>query len=124
MVDAVLMAVATALASKGAEAAVAGTRDAWAGLVRLVRERFAGDEAAGSALAEARQQPESVAARDRLAEALARVMEADPEFCEQVRSLWAQASSVSATDGGVVNQVSGSAERVVQARDVFGDITF
>jgi len=122
MVDAVLTAMATALATKGAEAVVAGARGAWDRLARLIRERLDGDDA--SALADAEQRPDSAAAVERLASALARVMAADPRLDEEARALWARASSASAADGGVVNQVSGHAERVVQARDVFGDISF
>ena len=120
MADEVMMAVASALAGKAAEAAFGGARSAWNALVRLVHERFAKDGDAAAALGAAREQPEDQAAIDELSRALGRVAAADPEFAEQLRALWPVASQeLSARDGAVLNVSTGTVGgHLIQARDL------
>ena len=132
MADEIMMALASALAGKAADAAWGGARDAWNALVRLVSKRFARDSAAAAALEAARAQPEDEAAVHELSRALDRVLAADPGFAEQVRELWPQASAeLSARDGGVLNiSTAAVGGHLIQARDLriqggmhLGDVT-
>lgn len=120
MADEVMLAVASALAGKAAEAAAGGARSAWNALVRVVRERFTRDRAAAEALGAAQAQPEDQAAVHGLSRALDRVAADDPEFAEQVRVLWPLASKeLSARDGGVLNVSTGTVGgHLIQARDL------
>jgi hypothetical protein len=53
---------------------------------------------------------------------LAAASEEDPAFGVELRNTWQQ---VSASQGGVVNQITGNVSgRVVQARDIEGGISF
>jgi hypothetical protein len=115
--DELAIAVATALANKGAEAVAAAGRSAIDALVRLVRRRFGHGTHESAVLDAAADDP---AAQRELADLLDRAMSDDPEFANRLRSLWQQ---VSADRGGVVNQFSGHAEKVVQARDIRGNVT-
>ena len=112
MPDEITMAIATTLATKGAEALAAGAQSAISALARFVRARLGRD---------ANESPSASA----LAEALRRAMADDPEFAASVRDLWRRASAELAADrDGVVNQFSGTGEKIVQARDITGNITF
>jgi hypothetical protein len=120
MADEIMMAVASALAGKAAEAAVEGARGAWDALVRLVRGRFGRDRGAAAALEAAQAQPTDQAAVRELGQALERVASADSSFAEQVRALWPDASAeLSARDGGVLNVSTGTVGgHLIQARDL------
>ena len=51
-------------------------------------------------------------------------MQRDPGFAEELRVQWRAASvELQADRGGVVNQFSGQASKVVQARDIHGDLS-
>lgn len=115
MPDGFALAVVAALAGKDTAVLAEG------GLVEVIRERLR-DET--RALAAAPADPDR---RLALAEALSRAMAADAEFAGRVRDRWsAQAVKPGSPveRGGVVNSFGGVAEKVVQARDVHGDITF
>jgi hypothetical protein len=117
------MAVATALATKGAEAAMVGGKNALTGLLDLVRDRFGRETHAAAVLDRAVDDPDDLAKRVRLAGVLADVMTRDHAFADRVRAHWAGLSGeVTADHGAVVNHFSGRAEKVVQVRDVRGDI--
>lgn len=120
MADEIMMAVASALAGKAAEAAVDGARGAWGALVRLIRGRFDRDRGATEALEAAQAQPSDQGAVQELGQALERVAAADPGFAEQMRALWPQASAeLSARDGGVINVNTGTVGgHLIQARDL------
>jgi hypothetical protein len=118
--DPIMMAVASALAGKAAEAAVESGKSAWASLMRLVRTRFARDEAATVALRALEAQPQDPVRVRELALALERINASDAEFRGQLHTLWQSASvELAAQEGGVVNSVSGTVEgHLLQARDV------
>jgi hypothetical protein len=124
MSDELAMAVATAVAAKGAEALAAGGRSALGALIRLIRGRFSSGTPEAATLSEAMSHPDD---RERLAELaalLSHLMAADQAFRRQVEVGWRDASLVfSADHGAVINQFSGSADKVVQARDIAGDVT-
>ncbi|GAA4311269.1 hypothetical protein ACFQY7_28725 [Actinomadura luteofluorescens] len=116
------VAVATAMAGKAVEVAGEPVRAAVAELSRRVRERFRGRPADEEALARAvgDPAPDQIAG---LAGAVERLMAEDPGFGVELRNLWNQAqTNAAATNDGVVNVLNGRAGRVIQLRDVHGDL--
>ena len=111
MPEPILVSIAAALAAKSVTS-----------LYDLVKRKFTGRteaeaalEAAGGAVPES---PEVAA----LATHLAAAANEDPAFGAELRHTWQQ---VSATRGGVVNQITGNISgNVVQARDIKGGISF
>jgi hypothetical protein len=120
MADEIMLSVAAALAGKAAEAAFQGARSAWGSLVRLVRNRLAGDETAVAVLEKAQAHPADRAAVERLALTLERAATVDADFAAWVRDLWPRARvELSAGDSGAVNASSGTVGgHLVQARDL------
>ncbi|OLF09046.1 hypothetical protein BLA60_20900 [Actinophytocola xinjiangensis] len=111
MAEPVLVSIAAALAAKAATS-----------LYELVRRTFAGREDAEAALTAAEGAAPDSAEVAALADQLAAAERADPEFATELRGIWGQ---VGATDGGVVNQITGTVSgKVVQARDIQGGISF
>lgn len=119
MADPLALAIATAVAGKAAESLTGQAQQAIATLMGKVRERL-------------RRHPEGTvtldaAAADRsaaesLAVALEREFEASPDFRNELMSLWQQIGE-SSVDAAVSNVFVGTADRVVQLRDVHGDFT-
>lgn len=111
MPEPILVSIAAALAAKSATT-----------LYELVKRRFAGRQEAEAALeAASGTSPDSpeVAA---LATHLAAAETEDPAFGVELRHTWQQ---VSASRGGVVNQITGNVSgKVVQARDIEGGVSF
>jgi hypothetical protein len=125
MPDEFVTEVAAVLAAKGAELVAVAGKSAMAALVRLVRDRFGRATHEAAVLEAAVEYPDDGERRVALAEVLAQVMIEDPIFAERVRLYWRDASvELTADRGGVVNHFSGSADKVVQARDIVGDISF
>ncbi|MBB4687174.1 hypothetical protein [Amycolatopsis jiangsuensis] len=111
MPEPILTAVATALATKAAQ-----------GLYELVKRKFSKDEKAVATLESAT--PDNPASIQALAERLDTESREDPAFAAELRTKFEVHQS--ASEGGVNNQVSHVAEggKVVQARDVHGNISF
>ncbi|WP_434740364.1 hypothetical protein [Micromonospora sp. SH-82] len=124
--DPLSLAVATAFATKGAELVASGGRDALSTLFRLVRNRFASESEGAAALEAVTDNPQQRWRTMELAAALESVMTRDPDFAQVVEEGWRRVpgTEISAVQGDVSNSFSGSAEKVVQARDVQGDIRF
>jgi hypothetical protein len=131
MPDPVISSVAAAVASRAAELAVQGGKEACAALVRLIRERFGHDKAAAAALEAACGSPQDETAVARLALELERLVLIDAHFATRIRELWPRAvAELSVGDGGGVNSATGSVGgHLMQARDVrvegglhFGDV--
>ncbi|MFK3984444.1 hypothetical protein ACI2K4_29235 [Micromonospora sp. NPDC050397] len=120
--DELVLAVATALTAKGAELLVDAGRSALAAMRRLVRSRFAENTADVEVLAAAAADPDNQARQAELAAVLSRVMSEDPAFAATVRAQWRLVEASVAAPGHVSNQFDGTANKVVQARDVHGDI--
>lgn len=116
------VAIATAMAGKAVEVAGEPVRAAVAELSRRVRERFRGRPSSEEALVRAVGDP--VPERiDTLASAVQQLMAEDPGFGAELRNLWNQAqTNAAATGDGVVNVLNGQAGRMVQLRDVHGDL--
>ncbi|MGH3624157.1 MAG: hypothetical protein ACRDQ5_20595 [Sciscionella sp.] len=115
MTEPILVSIAGALASRAAT-----------GLYELVKRAFSGRPHATRALEAAEGAAEGSPEVERLAEELAAAQREDPAFGEELRTKW-NALSVrqQAQYGGVTNQISGEVSgRVVQARDIHGDISF
>jgi hypothetical protein len=111
----VLVSIAAALAGRAVK-----------GLYELVRAHFADDPDATAALDAAEGAAEDSPEVRELGERLERAEAADPEFGERLRAEWA-ATGVNqrAESGGVTNLISGSVSgKVVQARDITGNVSF
>jgi hypothetical protein len=116
------VAIATAMAGKAVEVAGEPVRAAVAELSRRVRDRFRSRPSGEEALVEAvgDPAPERIAT---LATAIENLMAEDPGFGAEARVLWNQAQTSAAASGdGVVNVLNGQAGKVVQLRDVHGDV--
>jgi hypothetical protein len=119
MADPLAVTIATAIATRAAETLTEQAQQALASIVRKIRERFASrgsDQAA--VLDSVVTEPESAGA---LATILNQEFSSDPGFRDEIQALWLQVSPV-ATDDAVANVFYGKAEKVVQLRDVHGDL--
>ncbi len=93
------------------------------GLYHLVKARFADNPEATAALEAAAGAAEDSPEVRELGRVLERTSEQDPEFAEQLRTEWERfTASGHAQTGGVVNQVSGQVNKLVQARDIHGGV--
>lgn len=126
MGDPVMVAVAVTLASKAAEGLSEAGRAALGQLMQLVRGKLRADPDR-AALESAQAQPNDDLLVQRLATVLEGAAAQDESFAVGLTRLWTvlRDERAAATQGGVVNQVSGAARgTVVQARDIHGGITF
>ena len=111
MPEPILVSIAAALAAKSATS-----------LYDLVKRRFTGRKEAEAVLETAGDMPPDSPEVATLATHLAAAEVDDPAFGVELRHTWQQ---VSASRGGVVNQITGNVSgKVVQARDIEGDISF
>jgi hypothetical protein len=109
--DPITLAIVTAIAAKGAESVGQQAGPALKTLVAKVLTKLTGHPALVAA--------QEGHASDEQLETLSATVQADPEL----RSLWQQArSEVTVTQGGVSNTFLGQAEKVIQLRDVHGDL--
>lgn len=124
MLDELAMTAAMAVTTKGAEALVASGKDGLAALIRLIRGRFRGSGPREAAVLQAAlEHPDDDARRRELAVVLAEMMARDPVFREHLQTCWRAAAAEIADDrSAVTNRFSGTAEKVVQARDITGDV--
>ncbi|TDP96440.1 hypothetical protein [Labedaea rhizosphaerae] len=115
MPEPVLVSIAAALATKAVSS-----------LYDMVKKRFEQRAEARAALEAATAAPQDEQAVHALAERLAVEETADPEFSRALRAEWAKVSVEQRADrGGVTNQVTGEVSgKVVQARDIHGDVSF
>ena len=115
--------LATALGGQAAAALGAAAHSAVEKVRGLLRRRK--DEGTLAALEAAEQPsagPEQVTA---LAERLDRACAEDPEFAEQLRAEGASVHRmISASGNAVVNENHGNVDKLIQAREIHGGITF
>ncbi|MFY1690139.1 hypothetical protein [Plantactinospora sp. WMMB782] len=124
MQDQLVLAIATALAAKGGEALIMSGGSALGRLYRLLRDRFRAQGKEVGDLVAGGDEPGAID-RIRLAEKISQLLADDPDLRGEVERLWRAAEpEVSAQPAAVINQFSGTAERVVQARDIRGDVSF
>ena len=121
MTEEFLTALAGGLSEQGAVLLAAGGKSALASVYQLVRQRFRPGSDEAGALEAAVRNPGAPEHIDSLVAALTRVVEDDPTFAARLSTLWRQST---ADRGSVVNNFDGAAEKVVQARDISGGITF
>lgn len=109
MPEPVLISIAAALASRSAFS-----------LYKLVKAKFAHDPEATAVLEAAEGASDGSPQVKQLQDKLTAARDSDPVFAEQLNREWEQAKT-----GGVVNIISGKVSgKVVQARDIHGDISF
>jgi len=119
MADPVTIAIASAVAGKAAESLSDQAKQAVAAISRRIREKFRGRPAEIATLDAASGDHAKI---PELANLLDATGAADPEFAREIRALWAQVS-LTAADEGTVNVFRGKADKVIQMRDVHGDLT-
>lgn len=118
MADPVTIAIASAVAGKAAESLSEQGKQVVAALARRIREKFRGHPAELATLDAA---SDDAARIGELAELVDNASAADAEFGQQIRALWAQLNLTAAD--GVMNVFHGKADKVIQLRDVHGDLT-
>ena len=114
-------AIASALSAQGSELVIAGGKTALRSLYEVVRARFGRGTAEAERLDAALREPGDPDRVREFGEALAAVMARDPDFARQVAATW---QATTAEGAAVVNNFSGRADRVVQARTIRGGIRF
>jgi hypothetical protein len=97
-------------------------KEAFAALVRKIRDRFRGRPRGEAALAAVAERPESAERLAALDAMLRQAVAEDPQFGAELRQLWDQ-TGIQGVQGGVVNIFTGTAEKSVQLGDVHGDLT-
>lgn len=124
MPDPVIMAIATAVAGKVAESFTDQARQALAQLNRRIRAKFRHrpeDLAVLDAATAERSSPALVA---QLSSRLEQASREDPGFGDDLRALWQRVQiEISAVSDTSTNVFTGSADKVVQARDIQGGLT-
>jgi hypothetical protein len=118
MADPITLAIASAVAGKATEALSDQAKQTVAAIARRIREKFRGHPAELATLDAAKNDHARI---EELAVLLDEASAEDPEFGSQIRELWIQ-GCLMATDGGVVNLFHGKADKVIQLRDVHGDL--
>ncbi|GAA4608402.1 hypothetical protein BJY16_006825 [Actinoplanes octamycinicus] len=123
--DPISLAIAGAVAAKGAEMAVQQTPDAWRRFVAFVRDRLSREDRGAELLtaAEADQKPVVVEA---LAEEITRLRQADPTFDRALQQQWTAITVAPQTRSNqATNIVTGSVGgHLVQATEISGGVSF
>lgn len=123
MVDPITTAIAAAAAGKAAESLTGQARQPMAAIVRRIKKKFHDRPADLLVLTAAQEDPWSDMRISELARALEVVSTEDPEFGRQIHKLWNQIGTTStAHDEAVLNVFHGRADKVVQLRDIHGDL--
>ncbi|GLH99884.1 hypothetical protein Pa4123_51600 [Phytohabitans aurantiacus] len=126
MDDAVLGAIAAAVASRTVEGVTDAGRAAFSSLMQLVRRKVDAAPSGQAVLDAALADPADRARVDALRAQLAKSVAGSPVFAGELARLWQLAQPANqATDGGVVNHAGGTVNGpVVQARDISGGVAF
>ena len=142
MSDPLTLAVAAAAAGKAVELAGQPVKDGIAAFGRMLRARLGGRAGEEQVLRGAIAEPEDGARIERLAEVLDKAMTADPDFADDLKAVFRRAVDedpefgslvdsrlrrvrvdATANDEGVTNVFNGTAEKVIQLRDLHGGLT-
>jgi len=125
MTEDFLTALAGGLSEQGASLLAVGGRSALVSIYQLIRQRFRPGSDEVEALEAAVQHPGERQQIDMLAAALAQATANDPAFADRLAALWRETTQQPTADrDSVINNFDGEAEKVVQARDISGGITF
>lgn len=123
MPDPMTVAIATAVAGKVAETLTDQVKPALAQLTRRIRAKFSHQPDALAVLDAAGTEPSPPALVTQLAALLDQAAHDDPTFGADLRNLWQRVQiEISHTTGDTSNVFTGSATKVVQLRDVSGDL--
>jgi hypothetical protein len=122
--DTITTAIATAVASQTAQTLTSQATHSLAEVAKRIKKKFRERPADLAILSSAQDDPSSPARILRLAQALHQAALDDPDFGEEIRALWTQSrtETTSATDDGIVNAFHGRADKVIQLRDIHGDL--
>ncbi|GAA2790026.1 hypothetical protein [Saccharopolyspora taberi] len=124
MTDPFLDSLATALVGQAATALTAAGAKALVKVRDLLRRRSDEDPETLAALEAAENDPGEPQIKA-LAERLDRASQEDAEFAEQLRTEGAQVHhDIRASDDSVVNVNHGNVDKLIQAREIHGGITF
>jgi hypothetical protein len=126
MPDSILMEIATAVASQTAQTLSAQATGVLAEIVKRITSKFRDHPADLAVLNSAQGTQASPDVIPQLADALRRAAREDPDFAREIMALWTTQTSTemnTATSEGVVNNFHGDAARIIQMRDVHGDLT-
>ena len=116
MPEEIMMAVASALAGKAADAVWHGAKEALERVVSLARRRLSGDPAASDALKRAKAGPDREAALPEIVRLLSKLAEEDPLFAAELRALgWAEPIKNSQVTNTNTGKVGG---HLIQAGDL------
>jgi hypothetical protein len=125
MFEEVVPAIASAVSAHGSELLIAGSKSALSSLYEVIRARFGRDTPEAESLDAALHHPDNEALVEAFAQRLAVVMQQDPAFAQRTVTAWREVSASGSADGAaVVNNFSGQADQVVQARTIHGGVTF
>jgi hypothetical protein len=125
MTEDFLTALAGGLSEQGAALVTAGGKSALTSIYQLIRQRFRPGSDEAEVLEAAVHNPGDRQHIDALSAALSQLVADDPAFADRLSTLWREASQQPTADrGSVVNNFDGEAEKIVQARDISGGITF
>ncbi len=118
--DPMIVAIATAMAGKAVEVAGEPVRMVVAELSQRVRERLRRRPADEEALERVAGHDEEVPIIEGV---IHRLLEDDPAFRAELRMIWDRTQTrAEASEEGVVNVFNGDADKVVQLRDIHGDL--
>jgi hypothetical protein len=123
--DAMIAAIATAVTSAATQSPTGQANHAITEITHRIQDRFRDRPADLAILTAAQGESASADQAAELAHALDRVVAEDPAFGEEIRTIWDRSgiAAITATGETVVNIVSGKADKVVQLRDLHGDLT-
>ena len=125
MPDPIIVEIASAVASQTAQTLSAQATGALAEIIKRIANKFRDRPADLAVLNNAQGAQASAAVLSQLVDALRRAALDDPGFGREITALWTQtpAETNTATADGVVNTFHGHAARIIQMRDVHGDLT-
>jgi hypothetical protein len=124
MPDPVTLAIASAVAGKVAESLTDQARQALTELRARIRRKFLHRPEDLAILEAAQADPSSSGRIAQVASLIERTALDDPAFGNDIRSLWNQVQiEINTTNSAITNVFHGQADKVVQTRDVHGDLT-
>jgi len=117
--------IATAVASQTAQSLTSQAGHAIAEVTRRIQHKFRDKPADLAILTAAQGESASPDQTAELARALDRAIAEDPAFGRDISTPWEQSGNlaITANGDGMVNVVYGKDDKVVQLRDLHGDLT-
>jgi hypothetical protein len=122
MPDPITTAIATAIASQTAQTLTSQATHTLAEIARRIKDKFRERPADLAILSSAQDDPASPERISLLARALHQAALDDPDFGEEILALWTQPTAAAVTGDASVNAFHGRADKVIQIRDVHGDL--